>query len=108
MADAPAKLCKGCVFFDFKAQECHRYAPRPVILDEQKKMRWPATPPIGWCGEFVDKNAPEPAVAEAAPAPVPAIPAPAPAAKPATAPATPAAKPATPAAPVPKPAPPAK
>ena len=57
MADAN-KLCKNCSFFEAKAQECHRYAPRPVELDNQKKMRWPATPPIGWCGDFAAKAAP--------------------------------------------------
>ena len=57
MADA-AKLCKSCAFFEAKAQECRRYAPKPVTADDQKKMRWPATPPIGWCGEFQEKAVP--------------------------------------------------
>lgn len=50
MAD-DQKMCKNCVYYDQKAQECHRYAPQPVDQDLQKKIRWPSTPPIGWCGE---------------------------------------------------------
>jgi hypothetical protein len=45
------KMCKNCEYYDQKAQECHRYAPQPVEQDMQKKIRWPITPPIGWCGE---------------------------------------------------------
>ena len=44
--------CKSCEYYETKAQECHRYAPRPVDLEQQKKVRWPFTAPIGWCGEF--------------------------------------------------------
>ncbi len=51
MADIK-KMCKSCVHFDAKVQECRRYAPRPVEMDKQKKMRWPSVPPIGFCGEF--------------------------------------------------------
>ena len=50
------KLCKACEHYDAKPQECHRYAPKPVLMDEQKKIRWPSTPPIGWCGEFKAKE----------------------------------------------------
>ncbi len=45
------KICKNCQFYDAKAQECHRYAPGPVEAEMQKKIKWPTTPPIGWCGE---------------------------------------------------------
>ena len=51
------KLCKACAHYDAKLQECHRYAPKPVLMDNQKKMRWPNTAPIGWCGEFQAKEA---------------------------------------------------
>lgn len=46
------KLCKNCAYFDAKAQECHRHAPRPVDMALAKKIKWPGTPPIGWCGDF--------------------------------------------------------
>ncbi|MBN1125654.1 MAG: hypothetical protein JXA82_11645 [Sedimentisphaerales bacterium] len=55
MADVP-KLCKNCICYDAKTQECHRYAPRPVDLDQQKKVRWPAVQPINWCLEFQPKQ----------------------------------------------------
>ena len=51
------KLCKACAHYDAKPQECHRYAPKPDLMDNQKKFRWPITPPIGWCGEFQAKEA---------------------------------------------------
>jgi hypothetical protein len=50
------KMCKACAYFEPRPQECHRYAPRPVDMAEQKKIRWPCTPPIGWCGEFKQKE----------------------------------------------------
>jgi len=46
------KRCKSCAYYDVKVQECHRYAPRPIEVENQKKIRWPSVPPIGFCGEF--------------------------------------------------------
>ena len=50
------KLCKNCEYYETKTQECRRYAPHPVDMAEQKKVRWPATTPIAWCGEFKAKQ----------------------------------------------------
>ena len=55
MSDAN-RLCKNCTYFEARAGECRRYAPRPVFLEEQKKVRWPASAPIAWCGEFSAKE----------------------------------------------------
>ena len=49
------RLCKNCDAFDAKAQECHKRAPHPVNLNDQKKERWPNVQPINWCMEFVPK-----------------------------------------------------
>ena len=46
------RFCKNCLCYDAKTQECRRYAPRPVDVDEQKKIRWPIVQPINWCMEF--------------------------------------------------------
>ena len=51
------KLCKICTHFDAKTQECHRYAPRPVTVDDQKNIRWPIVQPIGWCSEYQARTA---------------------------------------------------
>lgn len=51
------KLCKNCIHFDAKSQECRRYAPRPVPVGDQKNIRWPIVQPIGWCSEYQTRTA---------------------------------------------------
>jgi hypothetical protein len=46
------KLCKNCTHFDPKSQECHKYAPKPVTVAEQKNIRWPIVQPVSWCSEY--------------------------------------------------------
>ncbi len=50
------RLCKNCVCFDAKTQECHKYAPKTVQAENQKKERWPVVQPINWCMEFEAKE----------------------------------------------------
>jgi hypothetical protein len=57
--------CKGCRFFVFEGGnigECHRYAPRPILINEKTRAEssrslyemaeWPTLDGNNFCGEF--------------------------------------------------------
>ena len=53
------ECCQKCRYWRQKIDkrgECHRYAPRPQLVEKELDNLWASTYSEEWCGEFENKK----------------------------------------------------